>query len=90
MTALHPSWCDRLHGDEQTAHSVQIGVDLDLTKGLSMWVELSQVADKPTVVTLYEHTGELTTVTEFSIVQGTILRDLFSEALSTIAAEVAG
>lgn len=83
----HPDWCDRTHVDS-SAHSGQIGADLEITGGLSYAVYVARNGGEPAEVQLLEHTTKNTTLTGFSIVQASILRDLLTEALSVLAEEV--
>lgn len=86
MTApvRHPSWCDRRHADSTGAHTVQVGVDLQLSENLSYSVELLQAGDEPTRVVLYRHTDDASIADRLSIVQASILRDLLGEGLKLI------
>lgn len=82
MTAptTHPAWCDR-------EHVGQVGADLDLTEDLAYAVYLQQQDGEPAEVQLMRHTSDETAFTNFSLLEASILRDLFGEALGLVARE---
>lgn len=82
----HPAWCDREHG-EMPLHSGQVGVDLDLSESLSYAIYLQQQPGEPATVQLLQHTPDETTVTGFSILEASVLRDLLGEGLGLLARE---
>lgn len=83
----HPAWCDREHGEVISLHSGQVGADLELSEDLSYAVYLQQEPGRPATVVLLRHTQKETTVTGFSIVEASILRDLLGEGLGLLARE---
>lgn len=82
----HPTWCDRRHGDVPV-HGGQVGGDLELTGELSYGVFLDQLDGEPAAVLLMRHTPDETSFTRLSILEASILRDLFGEGLGLLARE---
>lgn len=88
MTAsVCPSWCRQGH-DGWDVHDVQVGADLELAQDSSFSVSLLQAGDAPAQVVLYRHTEDVTIATSLSVLEAAVLRDLLSEGLSQLAAEV--
>jgi hypothetical protein len=83
----HPGWCPKQH-PAGPAHELQIGADLELTGELAYGVHLYQVGDDTPVVHLMRRTPDQTALTELSILQTSILRDLLGEGLEALAREV--
>lgn len=81
----HPSWCDRQHAQEWTAHTVEVGAPLELARGLTYQVVLFQQGDEPTQVHLFRHSDDETALVSLSLLEAGILRDLLAEGLQLVA-----
>lgn len=87
-TPEHPGWCERKHAAEWPVHEMQVGVDLELSHDLAYAVRLQQVHGAPAEVLLVQHTRGDTRVTRLTPLETSMFRELFSEALQLLAAEV--